>query len=156
MTDRLIATGRLTCEIHRADGRVERRGPWYNLAPDVGTEHYAVLLNQEAGGSPMAYMAVGSTTGAASMTSTLMGGEMARKALSVKASSLNTLVWTATFGGAADTLTSLPINEVGAWNHANSGQGELGSHLSISNSTVTLAASDLVKFEITMTVGSHS
>ena len=147
-------TGRYTVEIFRANGKVEQFSA-DNLVPDSGTEEFAKLLLGEASSS-MAYMAVGTGTTATSMASIIMQGEQARVALSANASSLNTMVQVATFGGASESLTGIGLNEVGIFNHANSGEGEMGSRLVYASSTVTLAQSDLVKFEVVTTVGSHS
>lgn len=124
-----------------------------NLVPDAGTEEFAKILLAEAS-STMAYMAVGSGGGAPDMGETTLVDEQARKILSLNASSVNFMVQVATFGGQADTLTGIQLNEVGIFNDDTA--GEMGSRISISTSPITLAASDLVRFQVETEVGSHS
>ena len=157
MKSGLMIGGKLNVTVHRANGQVEKMGSIPNLIPDTGSEEYAKLLLGEASSAP-AYMVVGTDSTAAVVgdTITSIGAAAAPKALSLNATSLNTLVQVATFGGDADSLTSVDLVELGTNNHASSGQGELLGRVTFSTSTVTLAASDLVKFEYVTTVGTHS
>ena len=147
--------GVLRAEIHRASGEVEKLGPWPNLIPDTGSEEFAKLILGEAS-SPPAYMMVGTVSTAVDVSDTTCTGEASRKILSLNATSANLLVQVATFGGASESLTGVALEELGTSNHANSGQGEMGGRVTFASSTVTLAASDLVKFEYVTTVGTHS
>lgn len=105
-------------------------------------------------GSPMAYMAVGTVTTAATLTDTALTGEVLRKALST-ASVLAGQTFTAvmTLGGAADSVTSLSIAEAGILNHANSGNGTLFQRVTFT--PVVLANSDLLKLTLETNVGSN-
>ena len=103
--------------------------------------------------SPMAHMAVGSGTTAAALGDTLLLAERARKTLAVNSAlSANVYTATATFGGAADGLTSVPLAEGGVFNHAGSGQTTMFQRITFS--TVTLTDSDLLNLTLTTNVGS--
>lgn len=110
---------------------------------------------QAAPGSAMAYMAVGTASTAAALTDTTLTGEVLRKALAVN-SALTNNVYTAvnTFGGAADSITSLQIQEAGVFNHASSGQGTMFQRVTFA--TVTLADSDLLRVTLETVVGSNT
>lgn len=115
-----------------------------------------VYLAQRIGAnvnSPMAHMAVGSGTTAAALGDTALLAERARKPLAVNSAlSNNVYTATATFGGAADGLTSVPLAEGGIFNHASSGQGTMFQR--VTYSTVTLTDSDLLNLTLTTNVGS--
>lgn len=105
--------------------------------------------------SAMNYMAVGTVTTAATFTDTQPTGEVARKALAVGSATSNNLATAiATFGGAADSLTSVDLGEAGLLNHASSGQGTLMQRITFS--TVTLTASDLLKITMQTNIGSRT
>lgn len=110
---------------------------------------------QTAPGSAMAYMAVGTVSTAATLTDTRITGEIKRKALAVNTAgvtAVNVYTAVATFGGAADTITSLQIQEAGIFNHASSGQGTMMQRVVFS--AVTLADSDLLRITLETNVGS--
>jgi hypothetical protein len=104
--------------------------------------------------SAMAYMAVGTVSTAAALGDTTLTGEVKRKALSTSSTTAGDNNWTAvaTFGGAADSVTSLALVEAGIFNHASSGQGTMFQRVTFAS--VTLANSDLVKITLTTNVGS--
>jgi hypothetical protein len=110
---------------------------------------------QTAPGSAMAYMAVGTVSTGPALADTTLTGEVKRKALSANSANVNN-IYTAvtTFGGAADTVTSLQIQEAGIFNHASSGQGTMFQRVTFA--TVTLADSDLLKVTLETNCGSNT
>lgn len=104
-------------------------------------------------GSAMAHMAVGSGSTAAGLSDTALLAERARKALAVNSAiSANVYTAVATFGGAADSVTSVQIAEAGIFNHASSGQGTMFQRITFS--AITLADSDLLQLTLQTNVGS--
>jgi hypothetical protein len=113
------------------------------------------IINEDATASRMAYMAVGTVSTGAALGDTTLTGEVKRKALSVStvgATASNVYTAISTFGGAADTLTGVVIQEAGIFNHASSGQGTMMQRVTFSQ--VTLADSDLLKITLETNVGS--
>lgn len=114
--------------------------------------------SQTAPGSAMAYMVIGSGSTAPALTDGStpgLYGEVKRKALSTNSAGVTAAnVYTAvcTFGGAADTISSIAIQEAGIANHASSGQGTLLQRVTFAS--VTLADSDLLKITLETNVGS--
>lgn len=102
--------------------------------------------------SAMNYMVVGTVTTAATLTDTLVTGEVLRKVLSYGSASNNVFSAVATFGGAADSLTGIALTEAGITNHAGSGMGTLYQRVTFS--AWTPAASDLLKLTLQTNVGS--
>lgn len=113
---------------------------------------------QTAPGSAMAYMVIGSGATAPALTDGStpgLYGEILRKALSTNSAGItaaNIYTAVATFGGASDAVQSIAIQEAGIANHASSGQGTLLQRVTFSS--VTLAASDLLKITLETNVGS--
>lgn len=110
------------------------------------------------GASAMVAMAVGTGSVAPALTDgTTPGlyGEVKRKALAINSATTNN-VYTAvvTLGGAADTVTSIQIQEAGVVNTALSGQGTLMQRVTFS--AVTLADSDLLHLTLQTNVGSNT
>lgn len=103
--------------------------------------------------SAMAYIAIGTVTAQPSLGSTNFG-EIARKAGAVAASSGSFIILSNTWGGAADSLTGIAMGAAVVTNHAGSGQG---TYLNFSNSVnATLQASDLLRIQAEIRVGSHN
>lgn len=103
--------------------------------------------------SAMAYIAIGTVTAQPSLGSANFG-EIARKVGAVAASSGSVIILSNTWGGAADSLTSIPLGSAVVTNHAGSGQG---TSLNFSNSVnATLQASDLLRIQAEIRVGSHN
>jgi len=110
------------------------------------------------GASAMVAMAVGTGSVAPALTDgTTPGlyGEVKRKALAINSAITNN-VYTAvvTLGGAADSVTSVQIQEAGVTNSALSGQGTLMQRVTFS--AVTLADSDLLHLTLQTNVGSNT
>ncbi len=109
------------------------------------------------GASAMAYMSVGTETTIASLNNTQLPGEVAggRKALSANSASTdNVYTAVATWGGAADSVTSFALVEAGLFNHASSGEGQMMQRVTFA--AVTLADSDLLKITLETNVGSNT
>ena len=107
--------------------------------------------------SPMAWMAVGTGTTAAALTDGStpgLYGEIKRKALSTNSalSADNIYTAVATFGGAADSVSSIAITEGALVNHVGSGQGTMFQRVTFA--AVTMADSDLFKLTLQTNVGS--
>jgi hypothetical protein len=139
----------------RADGWPEEPDETICVNDLITTAGRTFLANRigAAIGSAMAHMAVGTVTTAAALGDTAITGEIKRKALAVNsATAANVYTAVATFGGAAETITSLSIAEAGILNHASSGQGTLFQRVTFT--PVVLADSDLLKITLTTNVGS--
>jgi hypothetical protein len=141
--------------------RGERGG--YDRAPDeyhkISNQVLAAGLNELAAKmivtSRPAYgwIAVGTQTAAGSLGS-VWGGEVGRKAAATLASSKMTCVLVATWGGAADSVTSLAMETAAIVNHANSGSG-IPLNL-LTGVAATLANSDLLSLQMNFAIGSHN
>jgi hypothetical protein len=105
--------------------------------------------------SRFGFMAVGTVTAASSLGSTVTTfGEIKRKVSSTITSSAEVHIQVCTYAGAADSLTGIALGSAAIVNHVNSGQGVA---LNIVNSVAaTLAASDFLRLEMTVQVGSHN
>lgn len=149
----------ITAEVWRGTGGPYRTEPDETLCvEDLITNDGRVYLAQRIGAdvnSPIAHMAVGTATGAPALTDSALVGEVGRKALSTNSAQTNN-VYTAvaTWGGAADSVTSLAITEAGLFNHANSGNGTMYQRVKFA--AVTLANSDLFKLTLETNVGSNT
>lgn len=105
--------------------------------------------------SAMAHIAIGTGTASPALGDTVLEGEYSRKGTAIN-SALTNNVWSAisTFGGFADTITSLQITEAGVFNHASSGMGTMMQRVTFS--AVTLADSDLFSISLLTNVGSSN
>ena len=147
---------------------IYRAKPWgYSAEPDeipciedlVVNAGRTYLAKRIAGGdsvaSAMLYMAVGTATDAPALTDTTLAGEIKRKASSISsATSNNRYTNVATWGGAAESISSISITEAGVFNHASSGNGTMFQRVTFA--AVVLANSDLLKVELTTIVGSNT
>ena len=105
--------------------------------------------------SAMAHMAIGSGSTAAGLGDTVLLSEQARKALAINSALVsNDFTAIATFGGFADSVTSVQIAEAGVFNNASSGQTTMFQRVTFS--AVTLANSDLLKVTLETVVGSNT
>ena len=150
----------IKAEIFRGDGG------FYSDVPDevmcvndliVNTGRIYLAKRISAGdtvASAMAHIAIGTGTASPALGDTVLAGEYKRKGTAVNSAITNN-VWSAisTFGGFADTITSLQITEAGVFNHASSGAGTLFQRVTFA--TVTLADSDIFRIELQTNVGSN-
>jgi hypothetical protein len=148
-----IVGGKAKVSIHRADGKVD--GPY-----DVKNQVTAAGLNELTAKTivtsrpPFVNIAVGSGTAAGSLGSTALIHEVVRKAGATQTTSRSTIILTNTFGGAADSITSVALEEAGIFNSVSSGQGIMLNKLTGVNAT--LANSDILSLEMTYQIGSHA
>lgn len=131
----------------------------YDLIVTTGRNYIARRIvgndSQTAPGSAMAYMAVGTVSTAPALGDTTLTGEIKRKALSLSSAGItagNVYTAVTTFGGSADSITSLSMVEAGLFNHASSGQGTMMQRVTFA--AVILANSDLLKITLETNVGS--
>lgn len=115
-SDPIKATGRLHIELVGADGKLVEARDVSNLVVTAGLTHLAA----RAVGSPtaMSHMAAGTGATAAALGNTTLGTEIGRVALTSAVSSVNTIVYTATFGPGVATGS---ITELGVFNASSSG-----------------------------------
>lgn len=155
-----MLNGRFRGHITRANGNTEPcfgvpLGEWkQNQVLAEGLNELAKLGIANAG-SAFAYLAVGTVTAAASLGSTVTGfGEVDRKAPTTNTSSTEVFFMVATWGGAADSVTSVQLESAAMVNHANSGLGQAMNI--ITGVAATLADSDFLNLEVQIQVGSHA
>lgn len=112
------------------------------------------IASGDAVASAMAYMAVGTITTAATLTDTTLTGEIKRKALAISSTTGgdNIYVAVSTFGGAAESISSIAITEAGLFNHASSGNGTMMQRVTFA--AVTLANSDILRLTLQTNIGS--
>lgn len=127
-----------------------------DLIVNNGRVHIAQrMTGDDTVSSKMNYMAVGTVSTAAALANTTLTGEVQRKALAVYSATANNVVTAVcTFGGNADSVTSIAMVEFGLFNHASSGQGTMMQR--VVAAAVTLADSDLVKVTLQTNVGSNT
>jgi|SRR3990167_8662744 len=127
-----------------------------DLIVNNGRVHIAQrMTGDDTISSKMNYMSVGTVSTAAGLTDTTLTGEVKRKALAVYSATTNNVITAvATFGGAADSVSSLQMTEAGLFNHASSGQGTMMQRVTFA--AVTLADSDLFKITLQTNVGSNT
>lgn len=144
--------GRWKATIIRSDGSIEG-GEWIeNVVTSAGLNLLAsrAIANTS---SAFAYMAVGTVTAAASLGSTNFG-EVSRKTPTTIASSGEVFFAVMTWGGAADSVTSVVLESAALVNHASSGQGTVCNI--VTGVSATLADSDFLHLEVQVQVGSHA
>lgn len=146
--------GNWNFEITRANGDIESFDV-KNTLTSAGLNELARLGVSNGVGSAFLYLAIGTQTTAGSLGSVLGGlGEVSRKLAATAASSAEYMVLVMTWAGAADSLTSVDLRTASAINHASSGSG---IPLNFVNSVATiLAASDFLKVQMDVRVGSHA
>lgn len=152
-------------EVIKAEVWRGHRG-YYNIEPDENLEPVDLIVTTgrnyiakrisvgDAVVSAMAHMAIGTVSTAPALADTGLTGEIDRKPFAVGSTTDGDNVWRAinTWGGAADSITSVAIVEAGIFNHASSGQGIMMQRVTFA--AVTLANSDLIKITMETNVGS--
>lgn len=124
-----------------------------DLIVNPGRVHLAKrIVGLDAQSSAMAYMAVGTGSAAPGLTNSMLAGEVDRKLFASESTTNN--VWTAinTWGGSADSITSVQVQEAGIFNKSDSGD----MFQRVTFAIVTLANSDLLKVTLETNVGSNT
>lgn len=141
--------GKMKATIHRGDGSIE--GPW-----EVHNQVAAAGLNVLAARaivtsySPFNAIAIGSGTAAGSLGSTALINMVSSKTAVTVTTSRSTMILSNTWGGAADAISSIALQEAGIFNSD-------GTMLnSLTGVAATLADSDLLSLEMVFQIGSHA
>lgn len=149
-----LVGGKAQVTIHRGDGSVEGPHVCNNQVTAAGLNDLAsrsIVTSHSAG---FVNIAVGSGTAAATLASTALIHEVDRKASITPVTSRSTLILTNTWGGAADAVTSIVLEEAGIFNSVSSGVGTMLNKLT--GVAATLADSDILNLEMTFQIGSHA
>jgi hypothetical protein len=143
--------------VTRADGSVEERSRG-NIVTRAGLNRFANRMVAATATTPINFLGIGSyTTGSnpASLDSTNFG-ELSRKVTIAGSSAAQSREWvflSATWAGAADSVTSKTIDSAALLDHANSGSGIVVNI--VQGLGVTLADSDFLALTCRIRVGSH-
>lgn len=148
--DSIGIRGKFIATITRADGTIERQET-ENVVTAAGLNHLASRAIADTG-SKYGWLAIGSATHTPHINSQYIA-ESSRKAAAVIGSSKEVLYVVATWGGAADSVTSVAIAGCAIANHGTSGSGHYLNHAAVS---VVLADSDFLHLEAQVSVGSHA
>ena len=137
--------------ITRHNGEVDRK-TLPNVVMALGLDHLADRATSDAG-SKYGWLAIGSATHTPHINSQYIA-ESHRKVAAVCANSRELIVCVATWGGAADSVTSVALEMAAICNHVDSGSGH---YLNTANGLSTvLADSDFLHLEVQVRVGSHN
>jgi len=144
-------------EITRANGNIEHKRV-HNIVTKDGLNAIAELMLGDASGTNSAfkYIVIGTVTAQGSLGSVQGGiGEVTTRKLGATIASSNEVaILVATWAGDTDGLTGVALGSAGIGNHANSGSGILGSH--VNSVDATLQASDFLKVQVEIQIGSHA
>ena len=137
--------------ITRANGDIDRK-VLPNIVTADGLNHLANRAVADTG-SKYGWLAIGTADYTPHINSQQIS-ECGRKAAAVIGNSKELIVCVATWGGAADSVTSNDIEMAGIANHQTSGSGH---YLNVANGVSTiLADSDFLHLEVQVRVGSHN
>ena len=143
--------GTFITTVTRADGSVERKA-LPNVVMADGLNHLADRATADAG-SRYDWIAIGSATHTPHINSQYIA-ESHRKQCAICENSYELIVAIATWGGAADSVTSVQLEMAAIANHGTSGSGH---YLNTANGLSTvLADSDFLHLEVQVRVGSHA
>lgn len=149
--DGLSARGTFIRTIIRDNGEVDRKA-LPNIVTALGLDHLASRAVADTG-SKYGWLAVGTANYTPHINSQEIL-ECDRKAAAVIGASRELIVCIATWGGAADSVTSNQIEMAAICNHQTSGSGH---YLNVVNGVSTvLANSDFLHLEVQVQVGSHN
>ncbi len=155
IADCLIPRGELHVKVVRWDGSTEEKVV-KNLVTIAGMNRYANRAVVAAATTPFGYLAIGSYTVASNQVSLASTnfGELSRKVAITAVQTKEFIYLVATYGGAAQSITSLTIDSGALCDHANSGSGIVGA---IGQGlAVTLGNSDFLNLTYRVQVGSHN
>ena len=151
VSDFLSAQGTFVRTITRVNGEYERKA-LPNIVTALGLDHLASRAVADTG-SKYGWLAVGTANYTPHINSQEIL-ECDRKAAAVIGASRELIVCIATWGGAADSVTSNQIEMAAICNHQTSGSGH---YLNVVNGVSTvLADSDFLHLEVQVQVGSHN
>jgi len=140
-------------EVHRHDGTVERR-TLENLVTANGLNLLADRLMLDTG-SKVNWLAVGSNAAAITLSSSDFGEVVGgRKVAAIAQQSREWAYIQATWGGAADGVTSDDLQKAALCNHPTSGSGIVVNI--VSGLSTVLADSDFLNLTCRIRVGSHN
>lgn len=135
--------------IHRGDGTVEGPNQVFNQVTAGGLNNLAARAIVTSY-SPFNAIAIGSGTAAGSLGSTALINQVSSKQANILTTSRSTMILSNTWGGAADSITSIALQEAAIFNDA-------GVMLnSLTGVAATLADSDLLNLEMVFQIGSHA
>lgn len=145
--------GYFDVKIVRSDGRIERK-TLKNTVTVTGLNRLAAAAVNSAAGVVNA-LVVGSATAAPALTDSQSSfGEISRKSMISQAQSREWFFGVATWGGAADSITSVTLNSAGL----TIGTSSLATSFimnRVNGLGVTLGNSDFLNLTVRVRVGSH-
>lgn len=151
--DSLSIRGVFRVKVTRADGSIEETVV-ENIVTAAGLDAIAAGVIDNTTSSFL-FLAVGTQTAAASLGSVQGGlGEVSRKTPVTVTSSKEVAYMVSTWGGSADSVTSVALESAGMFNHANSGTGVMLNQ--VTGVAATLANSDFLNLEVQIQIGSHN
>lgn len=158
LLDQVSPVGKFQAIVTRADGSVETHEV-RNIVLSQGLNRLANRAVQATGTTPFFVIGVGTSTAAHSLGSDQPNwGEVSRKTSIVTGANAQSREWiflSATWGGAADSVTSVALDTVFTSDFVNS-HATNGDYLNAANGLgVTLANSDFLLLTARIRVGSH-
>jgi hypothetical protein len=156
--DSIVPFGGFDVKITRHDGRVEQYFR-KNVVLKEGLNRIATRAVQATGTTPFFIIGIGTATATHTLSSDQPNwGEVSRKSSAVTGASAQSREWifmVATWGGAADSITSVALDTAFCSDFANS-HATTGIYLGAAPGLgVTLANSDLLHLTYRVRVGSH-
>lgn len=157
LTQMVPVTGYFDVRVVRADGSVEEK-TLRNTVTVVGLNRIAAASVNSAS-AVMQYIVVGTATGAPALTDSQSSiGEVGRKQFISTGANAQSREWifgVATWGGAADSVTSVTIDSAGLSSDASSATASTLFNR-VNGINVTLANSDFLNLTVRIRVGSHN
>lgn len=155
----LSVLGEWDIKVIRADGTIEEKTV-RNTVTAYGMNRIANRAVQATGTTPFFTLVVGTATAATADTDTQASvGEVSRKTSIVTGASAQSREWiflTATWAGAADGLTGVPLISAAIADNVNSSATVGGIGNRVNSVAVTLQASDFLNLTVRLRVGSHN
>lgn len=151
ISDLVSVQGEFLARVFRADGRIEQK----RLRNQVTANGLNTIAARALGENTPAVAFIGiGTFAATSSLGSANFGEVDRKAILALASSVEWIYGVATWGGAADSITSVDIGAGALLNHTNSGSGYVFNI--VTDLSTVLANSDFLHLTARIRVGSHA
>lgn len=125
----------------------------HNVIVNCGMDFLAQRISSWAAPTPMTHMIVGTSTAVPTLSDYRLPGEVSRKAFAATSVSNNTWSAVNTWGGGADSVVSLQLQNAGIGNSASSGT-LIFNHVQFSQTV--LANSDFLRLELYSQIGSSA